>query len=279
MTDRFWPTTVRHRLRRAPPFQTATRRTSKISGWAAVEYGSSESNMNTYIDPGAQQRRIQGPAAVRFALYVFLPVALLGLVDPYPYAIVISILIAFPWICVVLALQSGAVCSLKELRNPTRSNIAPMILGSTLVLGVRMSDQAIAHWQRAAIIGCTIAALMLLAIMRIREDLRDTFPMLGLMALLMIPYGYSSAVLADSQLDRSTPTVFKVLVERKWTFNGRSALYHVVVSPWGQHHEPVQLSVGDSFYSAVNVGGYVCIYEGKGALGIGWWQARFCNSK
>lgn len=235
--------------------------------------------MNTYVDPSAQQASTQAPGTLKLVLYLSLLLMLLGLIDPYPYALIISLLIALPWICIVLALQSVAACSLTELRNPTRSNVAPLILGSTLVLVVRVSDQAVVNWQRAVVIGCAISALLLLAIILIRKDLRDAFPMLGLMALLMIPYGYSAAALADSQLDRGTPSVFKVLVQRKWIFTGRTTRHNVVVSPWGLQREPVRLLVGDSFYDAAQVGGYVCIYQGKGALGIGWWQARVCSSK
>jgi hypothetical protein len=137
-----------------------------------------------------------------------------------------------------MATNLQASCSLNDLVDQSRPNVTPLLLVPSGILLVRgVSDQTVIGWQRALLLSCALAVVILILLSRINEEFRDPWPMLLVTSALMIPYGYGAVVIADVEFDRSERTVNHVRVEGKRVSGYRRHSYLLRLSPWPLHRK------------------------------------------
>jgi hypothetical protein len=94
----------------------------------------------------------------------------------------------------------------------------------------------------------------------------------------MAAYGYGAVVLGNSELDAAAGRNYRVeVLAMHYSHGSRSTTYYLTLAPWGPRTRPEDVSVARNLYSATRPGEQVCVHQGAGALGIGWYVVKTCD--
>jgi hypothetical protein len=98
-------------------------------------------------------------------------------------------------------------------------------------------------------------------------------------AVLGAAVGYGALVSLDVDYDGSPPAVLPVQVlDRYVTYGRHSTAYHLRVPPFAGRKSASSLKVDAATYRSLQTGGWVCVLEHRGAIGLPWVTARLCTS-
>ncbi|HEX4573349.1 MAG TPA: hypothetical protein VH184_23140 [Dongiaceae bacterium] len=191
-----------------------------------------------------------------------------ALYDPRPYRLVVGLLALLPW----LALVATARGRKPDLYVPL------MLPGCVLGLRAVIDVQLLERWQ-PLLPAAAIAFVMAMLIRLTRED--REFP-LWLYLLLFVPvmsfYSYGSVVLANKQLDRSSPKLYLTFVyDRSMHKVSRQMVWDLRLGPWGPRKEAESVSVPRGLYEATQIDDGVCVLLHPGAFGIRWFEVAKCG--
>jgi hypothetical protein len=153
-----------------------------------------------------------------------------------------------------------------------------MLPGCVLGLRAVIDVQLLERWQ-PLLPAAAIAFVMAMLIRLTRED--REFP-LWLYLLLFVPvmsfYSYGSVVLANKQLDRSSPKLYLTFVyDRSMHKVSRQMVWDLRLGPWGPRKEAESVSVPRGLYEATQIDDGVCVLLHPGAFGIRWFEVAKCG--
>jgi hypothetical protein len=202
-----------------------------------------------------------------------------GFFYPQPYAVALLVIALLPWAAMMLAAKSHGLYRLDGRRNDVRPNLAVAMYLPGLVLLMRaVQDVGVLDWQ----LGLTYAVLATFVIFwaALRSDprLRQHKSTVLVLVCLMGAYGYGAVVFGNSLLDTAAGQDYRVQVlAMHYSRGSKSTSYYLTLAPWGPRKEPGDVSVERGLYAATRPGAQVCIHQGPGALGIGWYVVNACG--
>src|SRR5262249_36384092 len=90
-------------------------------------------------------------------------------------------------------------------------------------------------------------------------------------------YGFGAGLEIDVLADSTKPTIYPTQVLQKRASRGsKSTTYYLTLGPWGAITGSDEISVSAARYHATQTGDTVCVYVGKGALHVPWYQVQYC---
>jgi hypothetical protein len=212
--------------------------------------------------------------ALNYATY---GVAAWGYFYPRPYWLALLALGVLPWIALVLVAKSSGLCRIDSRRGDPRPTLAIPVIVPGFVLLLRAMDLGVLDIERALVFAAVTAAVLTWAAMMSDASARARPWNALLLLLLGCAYGYGAVVLADSQLDSSPGENFRVAVLARHVSRGRNTSYHLLLDRWGPRPDPADVRVSRELYTQAAQGSTVCVHRGAGALGVSWYEVRWCG--
>jgi len=202
-----------------------------------------------------------------------------GFFYPQPYAVALLIIALLPWTAMILAAKSHGLFRLDARRNDVRPNLATAMYLPGFVLLLRaVEDVGVLDWQLALVYAALTTLIIWWAALRCDPTLRARRSAAMILFCIMGAYGYGAVALGNSQLDTSAGQNYRVQVlAMHYTRGSKSTSYYLTLAPWGPRTRPEDVSVARALYSVTRPGGAVCVHQGPGSLGIGWYVVRSCG--
>lgn len=230
--------------------------------------------------PAQRLTRLAVAKKIAAALHVAM-VALYGwaFLAPRPYELVIGLLMALPWVAILLVAASRGLFRIDGRRNDAHPNLAAVALGPALVLALRAYfDVHLVAWTDIfvpAIIGGAVLSLAEWAVDR--EVRRRPLALLALVPFALI-YAGACVTLGNTLLDRSPAEIMRTTVLDKHVESGKHTTWYLTLAPWGPFREATNVTVAKDFYAAVAPRQNVCVHLRAGAFKISWFLVGTCPS-
>jgi len=205
--------------------------------------------------------------------------AIWGFFYPQPYALALLALALLPWAAIILAAKGHGLYRLDAGRNDVRANLAtPMYVPGFVLLLRAVEDVGILDWKLALTYAVLATFIVFLAAVRSDPTLWERRSAAIALLCIMGAYGYGTVALGNSELDSATGENYRVQVlAMHYTRGSRSTTYYLKLAPWGPRTQPEDVSVAGTLYRYTRPGAQVCVHQGPGALGIGWYVVNACD--
>ena len=138
-------------------------------------------------------------------------------------------------------------------------------------------DTHVLDWQDMLLTTVAFMVVCVLLIWLMARKLLPTAGAVGVLALLLVPYAYGAATLANRELDRGVPQQYEAQVlGARISRGGKSTEYYLTLGPWGPRNEAEDVDVGAGYYQRGSTRKTVCVYLYRGALRVRWFEVRDC---
>jgi hypothetical protein len=201
-----------------------------------------------------------------------------GYFYPQPYAVALLVVALLPWSAMTLAANSHGLYRLDARRNDVRPNLAVALYLPGLVLVMRAAqDFGVLDWQLSVTYALLATSVICWAALKSDPRLREHKSTVAALVCLMGAYGYGVVALGNNLLDTAAGQNYRVpVLAMHYSRGSKSTSYYLTLAPWGPRKEPRDVSVARGLYEATRPGAQVCVHQGPGALGIGWYVVRAC---
>jgi hypothetical protein len=207
----------------------------------------------------------------RYFQFVALAVVVWALLYPRPYSLVLLLLVIEPWLTLYLCWRYPLWFSVGD---PGDGNVRADLTLCLFVPGAALALRAVLDVQLVELSSLLLPALLgllvlLACILWIEPEYRKSWIKVVPLALLLTAYPAGSIALLNTALDWQQPAVHRleVLAKSKPENSNR-----VRVPAWGPYQTDNLVEVPSDLYTAVPVGGAVCLYRYPGALGLDWYR-------
>jgi hypothetical protein len=196
---------------------------------------------------------------------------------PRPYAVVVAVVAAFPW----LALIVGRACGFHKFYGAARLVADPspfffILPGLGLIVPSPIGAYTGFHlqgWEHAFFLSLLAGGFLLFV--AAKADQRWRRPRFAVALLVgMSAYAYGVLFGANVLLDRSSAQTVQLVVSKK-SSKGAGPMVRTEPSPWGDPNDEFRVSA--SLYDTVSVGDTICVRVHPGALGIEWFALDKCG--
>lgn len=201
-----------------------------------------------------------------------------GYVWPYPYRLVIGLLVLAPLAGLALMVWARPLVQIDEFRDePKRTSVIGLIFLPSAVLALRaLRDIGQLDWEvpllLAACIGMALAAVTVWCDPTVR---RRHFTIVSV-ALVFLAYAAGALLIANCLLDTDPARHIATVVNDKHKSSGKVTTYDLTVGPWGDERADNDVAVSKELYDAVKPGDPICIYLNGGAFGWRWYWIDHC---
>jgi hypothetical protein len=212
--------------------------------------------------------------ARQFARYfqlAALAVVVWALLYPRPYSLVLLLLVIEPWLTLYLCWRYPLWFSVGDHGD---GNVRADLTLCLFVPGAALALRAVLDVQLVELSSLLLPALLgllvlLACILWIEPEYRKSWIKVVPLVLLLTAYPAGSIALLNTALDWQQPAVqrLEVLAKSKPGNSNR-----VTVPAWGPYQTDNSVEVPSDLYTAVPVGGAVCLYRYPGALGLDWYR-------
>jgi hypothetical protein len=196
-----------------------------------------------------------------------------------PYHVLTWVMVALPWIAVLLVAHFAPYYRFGGPRNHPLPDLSLVLIipGLFLMLHALQSIAPIG-WEGPSLLTAVGSAILVGVALWCDPWLRKHRGITGLLLILCCGYGYGAGLQVNALLDQSTPQTYRVIVIAKHVSRGRSTSYHLNLAPWGPNVSGQNLMVSYSQYAAVKSGDTVCMLLRSGALRVAWSALERCDS-
>jgi hypothetical protein len=200
---------------------------------------------------------------------------LLAFFYPHPYRIAMLVMIALPWVALVLVKLSRGLIRIDEKKNDPHPTVAYAYMFPGFALALRaVSDFNVIQSTHAAVLFALVAAALTFFAVAANRSLRQKKPMIALLLVLTAAYGYGAVVEADALLDSSAETVYATQLLSMHIDHGKHTSYHLELGSWGPKFEPNDIEVDADIYGALRPGFRIHLALRHGALGVPWFYIK-----
>ncbi|TBR35827.1 MULTISPECIES: hypothetical protein [Dyella] len=233
------------------------------------------------IDPEQRMARLLQARRLAGALtWMSLGLVLWCLIYPWPYDLVVGLTIAWPWICIAIALGSRGLIRLDGKVGDPRPVLAVPMLMPALAIALRaLFDVDLVNPGQAfvwgAIAGVPLGIVQWRATVLSSRMTARFFGGLGYIALATC-YGAGALSLMNVRLDHRLPVVSPVTVSGKHISSGKHTTYQLDVSGWPGYPRGHRFTVSRVHYERARKGDALCAIEHAGALGMAWLDLGNC---
>lgn len=223
--------------------------------------------------PAERKQKLQRARVVAHLLnWPSLAVGLWAFLYPRPYGPVVTAAFLFPLLALAVALAGRGLFQLLGMRNDPRPQLIAALLMPGLLASLRAFDfDLVAPGELLApALGCSAVLTGLAAL---GDPTLRRKPAYGLLVLpFMLGISAAGLTVANCYPDRSAPTIYEAMLLDKHVSKGKSASWHLELSPWGPRTVSDSVKVSRALYEQVTVGGPVHVRVRPGRLGFAWFR-------
>ncbi|KRF01190.1 hypothetical protein ASG87_12340 [Frateuria sp. Soil773] len=231
-------------------------------------------------DPVQRARRMARWEGVkRWEEISFLLLMLWTLVLPLPYAWLMLVLAAGPWLELALVRGSQGALRIDLRRNEARPLTATWLLGAPMLLGLRSAfDLDLLEPGRAVWLGALAGLPLLLAVFAMVRDRAGTAAKVFYAAMCWL-YGYGVVAQGNVLLDRAASGAIPVQVVARQATHGKSTNHRLRLAGELPASHGEWFDVSASRYEASPPGTSLCVFRHPGRWGLGWLSVGDCPGK
>jgi hypothetical protein len=196
---------------------------------------------------------------------------------PAPYRLMVLVLVALPWIALLMLRRYKGVFRIDERRNDPHPNVALALMCPGMGLLMRaITDYHFVGWQRPVLWAVGTSAVMCGIALKLDPSVKVKGTIYAFFFLLLA-YGFGAGMEANTLLDRGEQTLYETRVVSQYMSKGRSTSYHLRLDAWGSRTEQYDETVSLRLYQSVKPGDSVCMALRPGALGVPWYRISRCQ--
>ena len=231
------------------------------------ELGASEEQRLSLLNRAKRWSMILNGLAIVSSLWV--------LIRPQPYTYAIWTSISLPLIALFSLRYFNNVIKLNDKYQSAYPNVALAFIIPCLGLALRaLSDFNILCWDHFWLPFLSFSLATFILVLFFAQDVRNKSGQLILLFLFCTIYGYSTVILLNGVLDRSSPSTYRANVIEKRISKGKHTSYYLKISPWGPRKGQEEIDVGRSIYNRYDTGDSVQIIVKQGRFEIPWFFVR-----
>jgi len=192
--------------------------------------------------------------------------------------LVTAALMILPWVAVWLVGRYQPLYRFGAKRNDAHPDLTIALMAPGLMLSLRVLPNVhTVDWTGPALLAAAGVLTLGGAALRVDPWFRQQRVSAILTCLFISAYGYGAGLTIDVVADSTGLTMYSPQVLGKRVSRGsKSSSYYLQVSRWGPFTSGDEISVSASRYRATHTGETICVYAGKGAFNIAWYQVRDC---
>jgi hypothetical protein len=200
---------------------------------------------------------------------------------PDYHHLLIGILIALPWIAVWLVARYQPLYRFGGRRNDAHPDMTLGLMMPGLLLTARaFLDAHTLDWSGSLMLAVAGGLPLSAAALRVDPWFRRQRMTAILTCIFTLAYGFGAGFEIDVLADSTKPSIYATHVLGKRISHGsKSTTYYLTVGPWGPFTHDREIGVSIAQYRATGMGDTVCIYLGKGAFKVAWYQLRDCPAE
>lgn len=209
---------------------------------------------------------------------VTITVGIAAFVLPDYHHLVTATLIALPWVAVYLVARFQPLYRFGTRRNDAHPDLTGVLMIPGLLLMARaLADAHAFDWLGPLVLAFGGGLALSGAALRVDPWFRQQRWTAILTCVFIFAYGFGAGFEIDVLADSTKPSIYTTQVLGKRMSHGsKSNTYYLGVGPWGPITGGDEISVSAARYDATRPGDTVCVYVGKGALQVPWYQVRDC---
>ncbi|HZO20855.1 MAG TPA: hypothetical protein VFB37_00035 [Steroidobacteraceae bacterium] len=234
-------------------------------------------------DPRAPPDTAPYPRSLRYlatglnTVTIILVITVLAISDTRPWLLVVLALL--PWIAIALVARFQPIYRFGARRGDPHPDLTLplMVPGLVMVLPVLSSLHTL-DWKAplaiAGVLGIALAGAAALVDPWFRQHRWNVL----LVAVFACAYGYAVGMEINAHADPTDPRIYPVHVLTKHVSRGsKSTTWYLKTAPWGPYSQSQEVSVSSTRYRETQPGDLVCVYMGRGAVGIAWYRLDDCS--
>jgi hypothetical protein len=196
---------------------------------------------------------------------------------PYPYRLVICVLMLLPWVALAVVVRAGGLFRIDAKKNSPHPNVAlPFIMPGFLLMLRVVTDVNLLQWMTPLYLSIALTCVLGTAALLADRSLSRSRGTAILLFVLSMAYGFGASMQANALLDHSPGSSYRAEVTGKYISGGRHTTYELYLAPWGPKREQDKVSVSRWFYDSVEPGDAVCVVLRDGALHVPWYTVGHC---
>lgn len=197
---------------------------------------------------------------------------------PDHHHLLIGIVIAVPWITIGLVAALQPLYRFGGKRNDAHPDLSQaLLIPGLLLMGRVLTDAHALDWSGPLALAVGGALLLSGAALWADPWLRRQRSSALLICACTLLYGFGAGFEIDVLADSSKPGIYATQVLGKRVNHGsKSTTYYLAVGAWRPNRRNEEISVPVTRFDATSIGDTVCIYAGKGALRVAWYELRDC---
>jgi hypothetical protein len=187
-------------------------------------------------------------------------------------------LIALPWVAVWLVARFQPLYRFSAKRDDEHPSLIVLLILPAFGLVARaLADVDTFDWPGPTIMALTGGLTLGGTAIRVDPWLRRQRGATVLVCIVTLAYGLGAGLEIDVLADPSKASIYPTRVLGKRVYEGTKwSTYSLTVGPWGPISQADEIFVSAARYRLVRTGDTVCVYVGKGALVVPWYQVRGC---
>lgn len=207
---------------------------------------------------------------------------LLGLwlfVCPYPYKILISIALLYPFTALYVYYKYKGIITLEDDGNSKADPKHPTLLRALVMPASGITLRMLIDYDPVSYTDCLwpmilIFIALILIILSIQRSLAYKVKLWSIanaaVLIFLIAFSYGSCLATNCLYDNSVPKIYRTTVLDKHSSHGKRTTYYLKLDRWGPRNEPEDVSVSASQYNETSRNQVVHVKVKKGALNIPW---------
>jgi hypothetical protein len=238
-----------------------------------------EANADLGTTPAERQQKLDTARKVaRISVAVTAVLIAWAFAYPHPYALLIAVLAALPWVAIGIMARSPGLYALNAPRGSGRPDLTLLLITPGFVLMLRaLQDVRILDWPPLLLWAVVVALALMGGVLWAVPSAREKPGMVALTLALVLAYGYGVCAIGDAVLDRSSGSSYTTTVNGKHVTGGRNKRPMLRLAPWGPRTAEDNVAVPWDLYYRTNVGDEVCVQLHPGALGVPWYRVASCQ--
>jgi len=202
---------------------------------------------------------------------------------PRPYPLVVTLLLASPWICVLIVWRSSGL--IRAVADP--SGVHPQLASLVIFPPIAIALLAIAafagshlHWEVAFAFTLIIGAILSAAFWKADPSLQGIWYIYGFFLLVALPYGYGAALHLNRLTETANVRYYPYTITGKRIHTGTLASYQLLLTPATSASPYIEhVNVSQSSFKNAKTGDPFCLSIHRGALTIQWIALEYASPR
>ncbi|GAB3934397.1 hypothetical protein [Mucilaginibacter myungsuensis] len=230
-----------------------------------------DDNENGFTRAERKQSLNKAKKIASYTNYIGIAIGIWAGFYPNPYNIAICVALIFPVVALFVLSRYKNIISPVDTGG-ARPAISWAMLAPSFGLMIRSFKDydLLNEWEVLLPACCAFAISCLAFYLALPKKEANKYDWLWV-SLFAIPYCYAATIHLNCMADNSPPLKFNTSVQNKYTSKSKgNTHYHLTLTPWQRHQEPIEIEVTRTEYEQTPVDGPVGGHIKRGLLSIKW---------